>query len=78
MELLMTMQIPVQVTFRGMDVSDAVEAACWAECEKLERYDPRIISCRVTIARPDRQQKGNLYDIRINLRVPGRELAMSR
>jgi cold shock CspA family protein len=71
-------QTPVQVTFRGMDVSDAVEAACWKECEKLERYDPRIVSCRVSIARPDRRQKGNLYDVRIDVRVPGRELVVSR
>ena len=32
------MQVPMQVTFRDMPVSDAVEAACWKEAEKHFTY----------------------------------------
>ena len=73
------MQVPVQVTFRDMPVSDAVEAACWDEAAKLERYYERITSCRIVVAASHRRrQKGNLFEIRIVLNVPGRELVVNR
>jgi ribosomal subunit interface protein len=73
------MQVPVQVTFRDMPVSDAVEAACWDEAAKLERFFDRITSCRIVVAADHRRhQKGNLFQIRIVLNVPGRELVVNR
>lgn len=73
------MQVPVQVTFRDMPVSDAIEAACWEEAKKLERYYDRITSCRIVVAEPHRRrQKGNLFEIRIDLAVPGRVLVVNR
>ncbi|MHC4106515.1 MAG: HPF/RaiA family ribosome-associated protein [Planctomycetota bacterium] len=73
------MQVPVEVTFRDMPVSDAVEAACWDEAAKLERYYDRITSCRIVVAESHRrQQKGNLFEIRIDLEVPGRALVVNR
>jgi ribosomal subunit interface protein len=73
------MELPVQVTFRDMPVSDAVEAACWQEAEKLERYCDRITSCRIVVARSNhRRQKGNHYEIRVGVTVPGREIVVTR
>jgi ribosomal subunit interface protein len=73
------MQVPVQVTFRDMPLSDAVEAACHREAEKLDRYFDRITSCRVVVAESHhRHQKGNLYEIRVGLTVPGREIVVNR
>ena len=73
------MQTPVQVTFRDMNVSDAVESKCWAEAEKLERYFDRIVGCHVTVAEAHhRHRQGNLFDIRINVTVPGKELVVNR
>ncbi|MHC4142194.1 MAG: HPF/RaiA family ribosome-associated protein [Planctomycetota bacterium] len=73
------MQVPVQVTFRDMPVSDAVEAACWDEAAKLERDYENITSCRIAVAESDRRgQKGHLFEIRIVLNVPGRELVVNR
>jgi ribosomal subunit interface protein len=73
------MQIAPQVSFQGIPVSDAVERACWEECEKLERFYDRITSCRVVITEPhQRHRKGNLYSVRIDLTVPGREIVVSR
>ena len=40
------MKIPLEVTFRGMKHSDAIEAAVRERAEKLERFFPRMISCR--------------------------------
>ncbi len=73
------MQVPVQVTFRDMPVSDAVEAACWEEAAKLERYCDRITSCRIVIAESHhRHRKGNLFEVRIDMAVPGRLLTVHR
>jgi ribosomal subunit interface protein len=72
------MQIPVEVTFRGMDPSEAVEAKIRKKAEKLERYFDRIVSCRVVVESPHRRhQKGKLYNLRIDIGVPGREIVVT-
>jgi ribosome-associated translation inhibitor RaiA len=70
------MQVPVQVTFRDMPVSDAVEAACWDEAAKLEQCFDRIASCRIVLAEFTNSVRG--FEIRIVLDVPGQELAVTR
>ncbi len=73
------MQVPVQVTFRDMPVSDAVEALCHKEADKLERFCGRITSCRVVVAESHRRHhKGNLFDIRIDVTIPGGEIVVNR
>lgn len=73
------MQTPTQVTFRDMPVSDAIEARCWKEADRLERHFDRIVVCHVTIAESHRcHRQGNLFEVRINLLVPGRELVVNR
>jgi ribosome-associated translation inhibitor RaiA len=70
------MQVPVQVTFRDMPVSDAVEAACWDEAAKLEQRFDGITSCRIVLA--ELAETGRGFEIRIVLNVPGQELAITR
>lgn len=66
------MTVPVQVSFRDMDVSDAVEADVKAKAQKLERYFDRIVGCDVVIEAPHRHhRKGKLYGVRIDVSVPG-------
>lgn len=73
------MQVPLQISFRNMDPSDAMEAAIRDKAEKLEQFHDQIISCRVMVeAKHRRHHKGNHYTVRIDLTVPGRELAVSR
>ena len=73
------MQTPVQVTFRDIPVDDLIEAECVRAAEKLERYYDRITSCRVVVAQPHRHhKKGNQYDIRIDITVPGAEIVINR
>ena len=69
------MQVPVQVTFRDMPVSDAVEAACWEEAARLERYYDRVTSCRVVIA--ESRHRAGVFEVRIDLAVPGRLLVVT-
>lgn len=72
------MQIPIQVTFKGVPVDDEVERLCNEQAEALEKFGP-IVSCRVVIDKPHQhRRRGNLYDVRLDIKIPGREIAVSR
>ena len=73
------MQIPLQVTFHGLDKSEAVEARVGELAQKLERHHPNITSCRVVIDAPHKHRhKGQLYDVRVDITVPGGEVVVTR
>jgi len=73
------MQLPVQVTYRGMDSSAALEDAVRDRSAKLEQFHPRITSCRVVIEQAARHQaKGKPFVVRVDLTVPGGEIAVNR
>ncbi|HZP42154.1 MAG TPA: HPF/RaiA family ribosome-associated protein [Candidatus Binatia bacterium] len=73
------MQIPLQVTFRNMPRSPAVEAAVRERADKLEEFHGRVTGCRVVIEAPHRRHRqGTLYHVRVDLTVPGREIVVSR
>jgi ribosomal subunit interface protein len=75
----MTMTLPLQVTFRDMEPSDAIEQYVATKGGKLERFVDQIMGCRVMLEAPHRHQnKGKRYHVRIDLRVPGDELVVSR
>ncbi len=70
--------IPVQVTFRNMDASAAVEANVREKAEKLERFSDHLMSCRIVIEAPHRHHhRGKLYHVRIDLGVVGGELVVA-
>ena len=71
------MILPIQITFRNMDHSDAVEARIREEAAKLETFYEGIMSCRVMVEIPHHhRQRGNPVHIRIDLGVPGGELVI--
>lgn len=69
-------QVPLQITFRHMPQSDAVEAAIRDRVDKLEAFYPALISCRVVLDE-DRlhHQQGRHFNLRLDLHVPGHEFA---
>ena len=72
------MQLPLQVTFRNIPPSEALEAKIHEKVDKLEKFYDRLIGCRVALEVPHRHHQGNLYHIRIDLTVPGGELVVDR
>ena len=73
------MQLPLQITFRHMDSSDAVAARIRERSEKLERFFDRIVSCRVVVeCQHPRRQQGHLFRVRVDLKVPGGEIVVGR
>ncbi len=66
------MQIPLDISFRNMDPSPAVEARIREKAAKLERFHGRIISCTVVVEAPHRHHhKGKLYSVHIDVKLPG-------
>ena len=73
------MQTPLQITFRNLDNSPTVEAKIRQRVEELEQFYNRITSCRVVIEEPGRHQRGGrLFHIRVDLKVPGKEIVVKR
>lgn len=73
------MQIPLQITFRNMEPSPAIEQAVREKMAKLEEFHSGIIGCRVVIETPHRRHhQGKLVHVRIDLTVPGSELVVRR
>jgi ribosomal subunit interface protein len=73
------MELPLQIRFRNMPSSEAVEANIHERAGKLDLFYDRITSCRVVVEAPHRHHhKGKLYHVRIDLTVPGGELVVNR
>jgi len=73
------MQLPLQISFRGVPSSQAIEDDVRAHAARLERFYDRIMRCRVMIESPHRRHhQGKLYHVRIDLTVPGEELVVNR
>lgn len=74
------MQMPLQIAFKNMEPSPAVEQRIRDKAATLERFSDRITGCRVVISAPHRHQhKGQLYRISLDITVPPKsEIAISR
>lgn len=67
------MQIPLQITVRDMAPSAALDARIREKVARLEHFQSRITSCRVTVSGPgNHRRQGQQFDVRVDVRVPGR------
>lgn len=73
------MEITLQITMRDIPHSDALESHIREKVAKLEKFYPHIMHCRVTVELPHRHHhQGRLFDVRIDMTVPGGELVINR
>lgn len=73
------MQRPLQITFRDIRHSDAIESHIREKVEKLEQFYDRIIGCRVVVGEVRRHHhQGRWLNIRVDLTVPGAEIVINR
>lgn len=73
------MILPIQVTFRDIPHSDAIEAMVSEEAANLDQFYNRIIGCRVMIEVPHRHlEEGDHYHVRVDVTVPGGEIVVKR
>ncbi len=72
------MQLPLQITFRHMDPSDSIQAMIHEKAIKLDQFAEHIMSCRVVVQPAGKHHvHGNLYEIHIDLTLPGNEIVVS-
>jgi Sigma 54 modulation protein / S30EA ribosomal protein len=74
------MDIPLELAFHNMAPSAALSAMARAQVRRLARFHDHIIGCRVVIEMPHKRHRlgQNLPDVHVLLRVPGREIVISR
>ncbi|MFI5367074.1 MAG: HPF/RaiA family ribosome-associated protein [Candidatus Binatia bacterium] len=73
------MQMPLQITFRDMKSSAAVEDRIRQRAAEMDQFYDRIMRCHVVVHAPHRRHhQGKLYHVRIDLTVPGSELVVNR
>lgn len=74
------MQIPLEVSFRGVERTHAMERLIREQTSKLEQVCDHITSVRISVEKPQEHQRvGNPYRVRVIARVPpGHELVAAR
>src|SRR3954469_1972042 len=70
------MQLPVNITYRGVEKSDDIDQFVMDKATRLEKFCDHINRCDVAIEQPNHaHQKGNPFRVRIDVTVPpGHEL----
>jgi ribosome-associated translation inhibitor RaiA/cold shock CspA family protein len=70
---------PLEIRFIGMEPSEAIEAAARRKSEKLDLFRPDVMACRATIVAEDKHRnQGRTFTVRVDVTVPGREIAVDR
>lgn len=73
------METPLEIAFHNLPPSDWIEQTIRGHVGKLEKLYPRLVGCRVSVeALHHSHQTGNIYEVHVDLRLPGNALAVSR
>ena len=73
------MQIPLQITYRNMDVSEAIDTYIRERAAKLDGSCTNMVSCRVVVEAPHKHQhKGGLFHVSIDITLPKESIIINR
>jgi ribosomal subunit interface protein len=73
------MKLQLQITTRDIPHSEALESHIRQKAEKLETFYPQIMGCRIVVEVPHKHKhQGNLFNVRLDITVPGKELVVTR
>lgn len=73
------MKLPLQITFRHMDPSEALEANIREHAAELDQFCDEIMHCDVVVEESHRRhQQGNLFHVSVDITVPGGEIVVRR
>ena len=73
------MQLPLQIVFHQLDRWPGAEAVLRERAQRLERFYPDIMSCRVVVDETQKhQQLGRPVAVQVEVRVPGHDLTVNR
>ena len=73
------MRTSLQINFRGMDVSPALEQLIREKVDKLERFHPNVTGCRVVVDKPHHHKaQGEHFIVGLDVSVPGCNIVANR
>jgi cold shock CspA family protein/ribosome-associated translation inhibitor RaiA len=72
------MRLPLDVTIRDFPRPAPLREEIEARAAKLDRFYDRIMRCRVTVEGPGRHHLQGRCSVRVNITVPGKEIAVTR
>ena len=73
------MQIPLQITYRGMSSSPSVDALIIERTNKLERFSDRIVRCHVIVDVPHRHHRqGRHFSVHVDVTTPLGSIVVTR
>jgi ribosome-associated translation inhibitor RaiA len=72
------MDIPLEVTFHNTEPDPEIESLIHDHVARLEKVYPHLVGCRVSVEMLHQQHRnGNIPEVHIAIRVPGKEIAIS-
>lgn len=73
------MSLPLELSFQNLERSDFIEENVKQRYKKLQSISSEISRCHVVIKAPHKHHhQGNHYEVTIDLKVPGAELAVAK
>lgn len=73
------MPFPINITYQGLPPSPSLSADIQRHVTRLERFAPRLQSCKVTVRRNEgRHQTGDHYLVTVHATLPGAEFNAGR
>jgi cold shock CspA family protein len=74
------MQTEVEIAFRNCEPSQQIRSEIAAQVERLEKFSPRITSCRVVVSKPQaRRRNGDPYQVKLFIAMPeGKDVVVDR
>ena len=73
------MQVPLQITFRGLSPMPRVGQLITERASRLERFCDRIVRCHVVVGVPHRHQRsGRRYSVHIDIATPLGSVVVTR
>jgi ribosome-associated translation inhibitor RaiA len=73
------MQLPLQITYRDLPHSDALDLRIREKAGKLDEFHHQVISCRVAVEEVQKHShQGKQFCVRLDIKVPQHEIAINR
>ena len=73
------MKLPLQITFRHMEPSPALEERIRKLMSRLDKFSAHIMHCHVVVEEPHQHgRQGSLFEFRIEITVPDEMIVITR
>lgn len=73
------MTLPLEITFRHMESSPALQSRIRTLAKRLEKFSQHILRCHVVVQAPHQHaEQGSLFEFRLEIVLPGQEIAIRR